>query len=69
MFLDEVLHRAEMSMQRSTAAWSSASYLRNCAFPQAAYQRLAEKNLAFFPELLDIASNHCTLPHIIAGHV
>ena len=32
-----------MSTQRSTAAWSSSSYLKNCAFPQAAYQRLAAK--------------------------
>ena len=31
--LDEVHHRAEVSAQRSTAAWSSSSYLRNCAFP------------------------------------
>ena len=29
MVLDEVHHRAEMSTQRSTAAWSSSSYLRN----------------------------------------
>ena len=31
--LDEVHHRAEMSMQRSTAAWCSSSHLRNGAFP------------------------------------
>ena len=43
--LDEVHHRDEMSKQRSTvtAAWSSSSYVRNCAFPQTAYQRVAEK--------------------------
>ena len=31
MVSDEVHHRAEMSMQRSTAAWSSSSCPRNCA--------------------------------------
>ena len=41
--LDEVHHRAEMSTQRSTAAWSSSSYVTNGAFPQTAYQRLAGK--------------------------
>ena len=42
--LDEVHHRDEMSTQRSTvtAAWSSSSYVRNCACPQTAYQRVAE---------------------------
>ena len=45
MVLDEVHQRAEMSTKRSTAAWSSSSYLRNCAFPQAACQRLAEKKI------------------------
>ena len=39
MVLDEVHHRAEMSTQRSTVAWSSSSYLR-----KGALQGLQEEN-------------------------
>ena len=57
--LDEVHHRAEMSMQRSTAAWSSFSYVTKGAFPQTAFQRLTEEKEDRFVVQMSLPSRDC----------